>query len=404
MHKHWKWMGIGLICSLSLLTPFILQLQQISIPSWNIKLDSPQSIQPWHIAVDSEYFYLATNDCRVWAVEKETGSLKWEFMYETGQRLCSDKWLLLDNRELYINYAGTNSVIALNTHDGEMLWHSYVPVSGGNPILISSQGLLLLQAGKTSTQLVAVDSANGKLLWKYDRETSSCPVVISGDIVVAIANADYNRCYITSETSHIVALNIQTGEELWTQPASALGSVGWTPYAPVRGCTGKKERVLLTGYSGILSIDSLTGELIWEYTAEQLKDSNGLKILTWEDKIIVVSLAFPDSRTNWLTRITVLNEATGKELYVRELGDIQNIIGRSKRYLYLSRSCPILEECSTKPFFPVMRFDLKFPQRSLSGRRIKLLSALLHDEDSKITVVFRHIADDTPVLSGYRTW
>jgi outer membrane protein assembly factor BamB len=100
---------------------------------------------------------------------------------------------------------------------------------------------------------------DGELIWKkdlgqypmsHDWGTSSSPALLDGKVYLQVDN---------EEASFVVALDIQTGEEIWRQPRDERSNWG----SPIVW-ENEKRRELVTGGSVVRSYEPSDGTLLWQ--------------------------------------------------------------------------------------------------------------------------------------------
>jgi outer membrane protein assembly factor BamB len=125
-----------------------------------------------------------------------------------------------------------------------------------NMALFADKSVYLLVAGSPD-ELVRVDSATGKVLWKYSTGSNSS---------LGIAY-DMNRVFSVESGGTLTAFAAGTGKKLW---AVALPGQSYVSSAP-----SALNGIVYVGGSGTLyAIDEATGTLIWSQGVENGDDSS----------------------------------------------------------------------------------------------------------------------------------
>ncbi len=182
---------------------------------------------------------------------------------------------VLVNNTLYI--ASLSGVIyAFNATDGFVRWHTQIDTPGGkvwsspaiaNGLLIIGVASTLSENPKKSGQVLAYDTATGKMRWRAYIEQGgkpgggvwSSPVIDTASNTVYVGTGDPD--------DGVEALNLKTGHVLWHW-RSVVEDVGDTDVGagPLLYHDSKKHlRVVVGGKNGnIYTLDAKTGHLLWQ--------------------------------------------------------------------------------------------------------------------------------------------
>lgn len=123
---------------------------------------------------------------------------------------------LVDGDRVFVHF-GHQGTACLST-DGKILWRnrelSYPPVhgNGGSPVLVD--GVLIFSCdGASGPFVVGLNSASGKVRWKYNRPTDSFKkFAFSTPAVITVAGKTQ---VISPGAGMVSALDPQTGREIW---------------------------------------------------------------------------------------------------------------------------------------------------------------------------------------------
>lgn len=103
-------------------------------------------------------------------------------------------------------------------------------------------------------------SMDGKKLWSRDLGefpgpwgTSACPLLV-GDLV--IQNGD------STGKSFLIAVNKQTGKDVWKTPRPDLPKGGWS--SPVLVDAGKRKEIVVNGEDFVIGYDPASGKELWK--------------------------------------------------------------------------------------------------------------------------------------------
>jgi outer membrane protein assembly factor BamB len=169
---------------------------------------------------------------------------------------------------------GSQQLIALNGNDGKILWTTRVgpvwedqflgprstPTVDGNRVY----------ALGTEGDLVAVDAATGKEVWRKNMERDFGGRVMSSWKWSESPLVDGDRLIVTPgvPSAMLVALDKKTGKEIWRATAPGLGAngkdgAGYSSVVISNG-GGVKQYVQLTG-RGLVGIRASDGKFLWGY-------------------------------------------------------------------------------------------------------------------------------------------
>ena len=268
----------------------------------------------WRAAVNHGYSGPAVADGRVYVMDYKIDSGK------------------VENNPGGVNkLTGKERVVCFDAESGDPLWqYAYdqpysISYAGGprcTPTVDSGKVYALGAEGR----LTCLDAATGELVWEklltssYDTKTpiwgyASHPLV-AGDLVYTLAGGEGTVC---------VALNKQTGEEVWTALTAPEPGYG----TPVMITYGGVEQLLIWDPLSISSLNPLTGDIYWSIP---LEPSYGMSIMG--------------------------PRRLGKYLYASGIGNASALIelddtkpaadivwrGRAKQSVYCSNSTPFLED------------------------------------------------------------
>ncbi|MBD3670876.1 MAG: outer membrane protein assembly factor BamB, partial [Gammaproteobacteria bacterium] len=242
-------------------------------------------------AVGDKILYVADHSGTLAALEQSTGERLWQVDLElpiTGGVGIGAARLFVTTRE--------GRVVALSTDDGHQLWESLVstevlsvPVNAGSHVLVHT----------TDGKLFALDSSTGRVQWTYDRSVpvlnlrgTSTPVVAQGVVFDTFSSGklavmqlqtgkvlleqamaipqgrsdlermidadagpllDGNVVYVATYQGRIVALNLQTGRQLWERKASV--------YQPM--AIDDKYLYVTDADDAIVAYDKRSGSPVW---------------------------------------------------------------------------------------------------------------------------------------------
>lgn len=191
--------------------------------------------------------YVGNYDCKLYALDGNTGAQKWAFLTGTGIDLIYGSPAVGTDGTVYIGN-WNNKFFAINATTGAQKWvfstsnanaHFRTPAIGSN-------GTVYIGADK----LYALNGSTGSKIWEFTM----------GDTVVgAPAVADDGTVYVASTDRKVYALNGATGAQKWvfTTGNYVLDS------SPAIGSDGT---VYIGSYDGkVYALDGSTGALKWSF-------------------------------------------------------------------------------------------------------------------------------------------
>jgi outer membrane protein assembly factor BamB len=170
--------------------------------------------------------------------------------------------------------AGSQQVVAMNLGDGKIAWTAKVgPVwedeYGGPRGTPTVDGDRVYALG-TESDLVCLDAATGKELWRKNLERDFGGMMMSSWKWSESPLVDGDRLIVTpgARGATLVALDKRTGKEVWraaTPPLGAKGAdgAGYSSVVISNG-GGVKQYVQLTG-RGLVSVRAQDGKFLWGY-------------------------------------------------------------------------------------------------------------------------------------------
>jgi len=216
--------------------------------NWNTNLEKRVSTG---ITVGDSLLAFATRDGEVITVSASDGSMVWTANV-LGAVLSVPA---IGNGMVYVQ-TEDGRVVALSEHDGKVAWtlERTVPTLSlrGDSGLIYAQGLLV--AGFANGHVVGIDSRNGRAIW--DRVVSY-PVGRSdvdriSDVDAPPVIVDF-RLFAVSYQGKIIAMDLRTGQVLWTRPMSA--------YLPVSA--DDRNLYIVNDEGVVLAVNQASGANVW---------------------------------------------------------------------------------------------------------------------------------------------
>jgi len=264
---------------------------------WKFATEQPIRAQP---KVLGKVVYVASDSGFLYALDLKTGKEKWRAKVDTvtAPRLPPNdpktRWdrhassVMSDGRLLYMASRDKN-LYALDIKTGREAWHVTADdIMTATPALHGGSVIFADYAGKVR----AVSARDGKQQWIYDAK-----LTVPGDIVVA-----EDRVIIGSRSYDLIALDAATGKELWKR----YYWFSWIESPPV-----VRDGVIYTGSSdatNVYAVNLADGTFRWK-TA--IPGYSWQRTVVTDDLVITGSLgkgAYPASRNG---AFFALDRATG---------------------------------------------------------------------------------------------
>ena len=202
----------------------------------------------------------------LFALSVDDGEILWSF--ESGNYILQTPYKQGDTIYLagsfsspkVVDEGGHMRVYALNTNDGSVKW-AYESEDGFTKQIYATENVVSYIAYQDF--LVGVDANNGELLWRKD----------TGNWVPTFAGYK-DVVYYGSANTVVHAIQADSGEALWTYNIPE-GTFNYLIGAPV--LLGN-ELVFLTQVGEIFSLDSTTGEFLWQVSTGIANTRAGLSV------------------------------------------------------------------------------------------------------------------------------
>jgi len=224
--------------------------------AWAVAFPETSSMRAAPVIIGSTVFYSATDSGRVFAFDTNTGCAKW--VYESGARLRSSMaYSVVDDLGTLVFGDQRGMMYAINAETGEPIWVESgqatdnqamitgTPVIHEDKIIVPLSGSGVVAGGNPNYEccenhgaVTALNIRSGEKLWEYhtmpkaeyngmvsstgvkQRGPSGAPIWTTPTI-----DAERGQVYVTTgeNTSHpttntsdsVIALNLETGEEVW---------------------------------------------------------------------------------------------------------------------------------------------------------------------------------------------
>jgi polyvinyl alcohol dehydrogenase (cytochrome) len=294
--------------------------------AWAVAFPETSSLRAAPVIIGSTIFYSASDSGRVFALDTASGCAKW--VYEPGTRLRSSMaYAVIDERGTLVFGDGRGMIHAIDAENGEAIWVASgqasdnqgnitgTPVIHEDTIIVPISGSGVVTGGNPNFEccenhgaVTALDVRTGEKRWEYhtmptadytgmvsstgvkQRGPSGAPIWTTPTV-----DAERGRIYVTTgeNTSHpttgtydaVIALDLETGEELWVFQALVNDMWNFACSAGGPNCiilddtnsvdydfggpailvdTGDRELLIAGQKSGDLwALDPDTGALVW---------------------------------------------------------------------------------------------------------------------------------------------
>jgi outer membrane protein assembly factor BamB len=220
---------------------------------WEFATGKPVKARP---AVIGDSLYLASDSGFLYRLDKSSGAERWRAKIDTGSpdRIPpykeGSRWdrygssIVADSKRVYVG-SRDKSLYALDLATGKEQWRvQSQDLMTATPALY--RDMVLFADYKGIVQ--AVGANDGKQRWRYDAR-----LPVAGDLIV-----DADRVFVGSRTYDLIALDAASGKELWKH----YYWFSWIESPPV-----VRDGVVYTGSSdgvGVFAIDARDGKLRWK--------------------------------------------------------------------------------------------------------------------------------------------
>lgn len=217
------------------------------------KIDKQSGAPVWTFTEASDYYmgqaaeqdgtvYAPSNDGHLYAISAD-GSLLWSF--ETGHFL----WAQPQIGANAIFIGSLDHFVYALSKEGDELWSTKMAGAVVGTLILSEDGTTLY-VGSVGREMVALNTANGSVIWAFSAVSS-----IWGRAILA-----NGTLFFGDSGGNLYALNPVNGEEMWRRnyPGAIVGGLSPVPDGIALVTEGGSIRVL--NYDGVTQWeDSLTG-------------------------------------------------------------------------------------------------------------------------------------------------
>jgi outer membrane protein assembly factor BamB len=219
-------------------------------PVWTFRAHALLEFPP---AIAYSRIYIVNNSGTVFALHQQSGKVLWK--YRTHR--CSAASPAVGNHLVFVSllnkppcnasHGVDGKVIAFDAETGRIRWQRTIGPSESSPLF--ADGMVIV--GDWSHDIYAFTAASGNLRWHFK----------AGGLVKGAISQSGNRVYFGAYDTHVYALDLHTGKQIWrasSQPR--IGRTG-TFYANAAIAYG---RVYIGATDGkMYSFGATTGKLRW---------------------------------------------------------------------------------------------------------------------------------------------
>jgi outer membrane protein assembly factor BamB len=252
--------------------------------------------------------FVLDSEVEVSAYEAKSGDRLWSVNLTPEDEDSEDGFgggVAYDNGKVFVS-TGFGFVVALDANSGKEIWRRSTtvpfraaPVVNGGRVFVSTQ----------ENQLFALAEDDGRVLWDHRGIAESAgilgsnSVAVSGDLVV-----------VPYTSGELFGLNVRNGRPLWSDTLARTSSL--TPLSSLADISGRpvidRGLVFANSHAGrIVAIDIRTGERVWTIdvggTQRPWVAGDYVYVITDEAKVLCIRRA--DGRVRWITQLDSYRDA-----------------------------------------------------------------------------------------------
>ena len=188
-------------------------------------------------------------------------------------------------------FGGTERVVCIDEKSGETVWEHKYPVRYTVSYPSGPRCTPIIEAGRVYTlgaegNLICFDLSDGKVLWQKSlRDVYGTKAALWGYSAHPLIDGERLITLAGGKGSHIVALNKNTGEEIWR--ALSAKEQGYSPPTIIQ-VSGKRQLITFAP-DQVSSIDPKTGEVFWTVPYESNSNSVIMAPLLIGEKYLYVA-------------------------------------------------------------------------------------------------------------------
>jgi outer membrane protein assembly factor BamB len=211
---------------------------------WHFPVDGAGTTEPFlgSPALGQDMVYFTSTDHKVYALDVETGAMRWEF--ETGNQIWGGP--AYHDGTVYVGSSDKN-LYALNADTGERKW---VFVAGGAVYSTPHVSEDTVYFGALDNQAYALNTENGEERWTFQTGNWVWESPLSHEGVVYVPSLDHSM-YALYDSNAAVKWQFEAGDMIPGSPVIADGVLYFS-----------------ANNAGVYALDAETGAPIWHYPEE----------------------------------------------------------------------------------------------------------------------------------------
>jgi outer membrane protein assembly factor BamB len=181
---------------------------------------------------------------------------------------------------------GKNVAWAKKESDGSEIWIQVYADAGSEPNstpVVAGGKVYVLTVGG---DLACLEARTGKTVWKKSfTKDFGGNVPTWGYSETPLIDGDKLICAPAADKAAVVALNKDTGKEIWKSEIKNTGGAGYA--SPIKATVGKVPMyiTLLGDTGGVVGVHADTGKLLWQYTGINNGTANIPTVVTRDDLV-----------------------------------------------------------------------------------------------------------------------
>ncbi len=219
-----------------------------------LRQDKEVSLKGAGLAFDNNTLYATTGFGGVFALDRNSGKIKWQYFAKTPIRIAPTA----GGGKLFVQTID-NTLLALDASSGREIWRYAAPSEEttlvGGAVPAYSENLDLLIAGFTNGELRALKANTGSPLWGdylvSSRRTNSLDDINVIHVSPVIAG---DTVFAAGSNNLLVAVDLRSGQRIWEREISTNNQ----PWA------AGKYLYVLTEDARLLAVQSESGKIIWD--------------------------------------------------------------------------------------------------------------------------------------------
>ena len=195
--------------------------------------------------------YVGSADKNLYAIDANTGGEKWHF---TTQDLVRSTPAVVEG--VVVFGSRDHNVYALDSKTGALRWkYDTLREVVSSPLVMDTTAYI----GSRDSNLFAFDILTGKIKWKFFYWTSFVESSARAwDGILYIGSSDYQQLLAINAASGRLVWKFDTGGSAWSTPAV-------TDKLVYIGAVGEPNSDYIVRNGGLFAVDRSTGRLVWRY-------------------------------------------------------------------------------------------------------------------------------------------